>query len=96
MSENLDKPPVHILHLEDSRVDHALVKFALQRSKLPSEVVLVAGNCASFQTGAICDGVRLGSPATSVTAAWARNGAASSRLLLTLLLLLLLPAQLLL
>ncbi len=41
MSENLDKPPVHILHLEDSRVDHALVKFALQRSKLPSEVVLV-------------------------------------------------------
>jgi two-component system, NarL family, sensor histidine kinase UhpB len=41
MSENLDKPPVHILHLEDSRVDHALVKFALQRSKLHSEVVLV-------------------------------------------------------
>ena len=41
MSQNLDKPPVHILHLEDSRVDHALVKFALQRSKLPSEVVLV-------------------------------------------------------
>jgi len=41
MSENLDKPPVRILHLEDSRVDHALVKFALQRSKLPSEVVLV-------------------------------------------------------
>jgi two-component system sensor histidine kinase UhpB len=41
MSENLDKPPVHILHLEDSRVDHALVKFALQRSKLNSEVVLV-------------------------------------------------------
>ncbi len=41
MSENLDKPPVHILHLEDSRVDHALVKFALQRSKLLSEVVLV-------------------------------------------------------
>ncbi len=41
MSENLDKPPVHILHLEDSRVDHALVKFALQRSKLPSDVVLV-------------------------------------------------------
>jgi two-component system, NarL family, sensor histidine kinase UhpB len=41
MSENLEKPPVHILHLEDSRVDHALVKFALQRSKLTSEVVLV-------------------------------------------------------
>jgi signal transduction histidine kinase len=41
MSENPDKPPVRILHLEDSRVDHALVKFALQRSKLSSEVVLV-------------------------------------------------------
>ncbi len=41
MSEIPDKPPVRILHLEDSRVDHALVKFALQRSKLTSEVVLV-------------------------------------------------------
>lgn len=41
MSENPEKPLVHILHLEDSRVDHALVKFALQRSKLASEVVLV-------------------------------------------------------
>lgn len=41
MSENPDKPPVRILHLEDSRVDHALVKFALQRSKLVSDVVLV-------------------------------------------------------
>ena len=29
-----DTPPVRILHLEDSRVDHALVKFALQRSQL--------------------------------------------------------------
>ncbi len=36
-----DKPLVRILHLEDSRVDHALVKFALQRSQLASEVVLV-------------------------------------------------------
>ncbi len=39
--ENPDKPPVRILHLEDSRVDHALVKFALQRSQLISEVMLV-------------------------------------------------------
>ena len=29
-----DKRFVRILHLEDSRVDHALVKFALQRSQL--------------------------------------------------------------
>jgi two-component system sensor histidine kinase UhpB len=36
-----DKRFVRILHLEDSRVDHALVKFALQRSQLNSEVVLV-------------------------------------------------------
>ncbi len=36
-----DTPPVRILHLEDSRVDHALVKFALQRNKLPTELVLV-------------------------------------------------------
>ena len=36
-----DNPPVRILHLEDSRVDHALVKFALQRNKLPTELVLV-------------------------------------------------------
>ncbi len=36
-----DKRFVRILHLEDSRVDHALVKFALQRSQLASEVVLV-------------------------------------------------------
>jgi len=32
---------VRILHLEDSRVDHALVKFALQRSQLPNEITLV-------------------------------------------------------
>ncbi|QHE88150.1 hybrid sensor histidine kinase/response regulator [Hydrogenophaga sp. BPS33] len=36
-----DKAPVRILHLEDSRVDHALVKFALQRSQLASDMVLV-------------------------------------------------------
>lgn len=35
------KPVVRILHLEDSRVDHALVKFALQRSQLASELTLV-------------------------------------------------------
>src|SRR5690606_32254146 len=34
-------PAVRILHLEDSRVDHALVKFALQRSQLPNEITLV-------------------------------------------------------
>jgi two-component system, NarL family, sensor histidine kinase UhpB len=32
---------VRILHLEDSRVDHALVKFALQRSQLPNDITLV-------------------------------------------------------
>ncbi|MBA4267574.1 MAG: hypothetical protein C0453_21070, partial [Comamonadaceae bacterium] len=41
MSETSDKPIVHILHLEDSRVDHALVKFALQRSQLNCEIALV-------------------------------------------------------
>lgn len=41
MSETSDKPPVRILHLEDSRVDHALVKFALQRSQLACELTLV-------------------------------------------------------
>ncbi len=35
------KAVVRILHLEDSRVDHALVKFALQRSQLACELVLV-------------------------------------------------------
>lgn len=39
--ETTDKRPVRILHLEDSRVDHALVKFALQRSQLANELVLV-------------------------------------------------------
>ncbi len=38
-SEN--QHPVRILHLEDSRVDHALVKFALQRSQLAHELTLV-------------------------------------------------------
>lgn len=33
--------PVRILHLEDSRVDHALVKFALQRSQLANDITLV-------------------------------------------------------
>lgn len=35
------KPPVRILHLEDSRVDHALVKFALQRSQMSFDITLV-------------------------------------------------------
>lgn len=41
MPETPTKPPVRILHLEDSRVDHALVKFALQRSQMPCELLLV-------------------------------------------------------
>jgi two-component system sensor histidine kinase UhpB len=39
--DKTEKRPVRILHLEDSRVDHALVKFALQRSQLVCDVVLV-------------------------------------------------------
>ena len=35
------KPPVRILHLEDSRVDHALVKHALQRSQMSFDITLV-------------------------------------------------------
>jgi two-component system, NarL family, sensor histidine kinase UhpB len=34
-------PLVRILHLEDSRVDHTLVKFALQRGQMPHEIALV-------------------------------------------------------
>ncbi|UJW81299.1 hybrid sensor histidine kinase/response regulator [Hydrogenophaga sp. SL48] len=41
MSEHSVSRPLRILHLEDSRVDHALVKFALQRSQLPHEILLV-------------------------------------------------------
>ncbi|HEX5737284.1 MAG TPA: response regulator [Hydrogenophaga sp.] len=41
MSEPSEKPTVRILHLEDSRVDHALVKFALQRSQLGCDITLV-------------------------------------------------------
>jgi two-component system, NarL family, sensor histidine kinase UhpB len=39
--ETEQRPGIRILHLEDSRVDHALVKFALQRSQMASELVLV-------------------------------------------------------
>ncbi len=35
------QPVVRILHLEDSRVDHALVKFALQRSQMSFDITLV-------------------------------------------------------
>ncbi len=41
MSETPSRTPVRILHLEDSRVDHALVKFALQRSQMRCEILLV-------------------------------------------------------
>lgn len=41
MSDTPTRTPVRILHLEDSRVDHALVKFALQRSQMPCELTLV-------------------------------------------------------
>lgn len=36
-----DRPAVRILHLEDSRVDHTLVKFALKRAHMPCELELV-------------------------------------------------------
>ena len=41
MSDLSETPPVRILHLEDSRVDHTLVKFALQRSQMAHEITLV-------------------------------------------------------
>ena len=41
MSDSPEKPLVRILHLEDSRVDHTLVKFALQRSGMRHELALV-------------------------------------------------------
>ena len=41
MSDTPTRTPVRILHLEDSRVDHALVKFALQRSQMSCELTLV-------------------------------------------------------
>ncbi len=41
MSEPQEPRPVRILHLEDSRVDHALVKFALQKSGLIHDIQLV-------------------------------------------------------
>jgi two-component system sensor histidine kinase UhpB len=41
MPEHTEPRPLRILHLEDSRVDHALVKFALQRSQLPHDILLV-------------------------------------------------------
>jgi signal transduction histidine kinase len=41
MPDTLLLRPMHILHLEDSRVDHALVKFALQKSGLRHEILLV-------------------------------------------------------
>lgn len=41
MPETTKTPAVRILHLEDSRVDHALVKFALQRSQMACELTLV-------------------------------------------------------
>ena len=41
MSDTTPRAPIRILHLEDSRVDHALVKFALQRSQMPGELTLV-------------------------------------------------------
>jgi len=36
-----DTSAVRLLHLEDSRVDHALVKFALQRSQFRADLTLV-------------------------------------------------------
>ena len=41
MSDRSEHPQVRILHLEDSRVDHTLVKFALQRAKMNHHLTLV-------------------------------------------------------
>ena len=41
MPDSSASRPVRILHLEDSRVDHALVKFALQKSGLHHDIHLV-------------------------------------------------------
>ena len=41
MSDPTEKPQVRILHLEDSRVDHTLVKFALQRAQMNHRLTLV-------------------------------------------------------
>ena len=41
MPDTTASRPVRILHLEDSRVDHALVKFALQKSGLNHDILLV-------------------------------------------------------
>lgn len=41
MPDTPETRPVRILHLEDSRVDHALVKFALQKSGLQHDILLV-------------------------------------------------------
>jgi signal transduction histidine kinase len=48
MSDLSETPPVRILHLEDSRVDHTLVKFALQRGQMHHEITLV-DTMADFQ-----------------------------------------------
>jgi two-component system sensor histidine kinase UhpB len=41
MSDPIEQPQVRILHLEDSRVDHTLVKFALQRAQMNHHLTLV-------------------------------------------------------
>jgi two-component system, NarL family, sensor histidine kinase UhpB len=41
MSDSPEHSQVRILHLEDSRVDHTLVKFALQRAQMPHHLTLV-------------------------------------------------------
>lgn len=41
MPDTPEQSPVRILHLEDSRVDHSLVKFALQRSQFSHQILLV-------------------------------------------------------
>jgi two-component system, NarL family, sensor histidine kinase UhpB len=48
MSDPSENPPVRILHLEDSRVDHTLVKFALQRGQMQHEITFV-DTMADFQ-----------------------------------------------
>lgn len=49
MSETPEQTPVRILHLEDSRVDHTLVKFALQRAQMSHQLTMV-DTMADFQS----------------------------------------------
>ena len=49
MSDTPEQPQVRILHLEDSRVDHTLVKFALQSAQMNHHLTMV-DTMADFQS----------------------------------------------